>query len=113
MDKIIQIGLRRAYAVLRGYWFLARPETVGVYVAVWNKEELLLIKNPYKNYYRLPGGGIAKNESLAEAAARELREEVGIKCTPTSLERGPAITSKHEWVQYKIVASPCGDILVF
>ncbi len=44
------------------------------------KNEVLIIKSSRHgpNDWQLPQGGIEKNESLAQAAARELKEEVGI-----------------------------------
>lgn len=43
--------------------------------------ELLLIRNTYgrSHLFMLPGGGIERRESPAEAAARELAEETGIR----------------------------------
>ena len=43
--------------------------------------ELLLIRNTYGNrrLFLLPGGGIERGESPAEAAERELEEETGIR----------------------------------
>ncbi len=41
------------------------------------KGEVLLIKSIDGKYWALPGGGMEENESLAEAAERELREETG------------------------------------
>ncbi len=47
------------------------------------KLKLLLIKrgsHPCKNMYALPGGFVDKNETIDEAAMRELKEETGIEC---------------------------------
>ena len=44
-------------------------------------QTILLIKrknNPFKNFYALPGGFLDKNETLHDAAIRELKEETGI-----------------------------------
>jgi 8-oxo-dGTP diphosphatase len=46
-----------------------------------NDDEVLLIQRknpPFANMWALPGGFVDKNESLAEAAKRELHEETGI-----------------------------------
>ena len=57
-----------------------RPKTRGVKTIVLCKNEILLIKNTYGDMlWTLPGGGIKKKENLAEAARREVKEEVGIK----------------------------------
>ena len=47
------------------------------------KLKLLLIKrgnHPCKDMYALPGGFVDKNETIDEAAERELKEETGIEC---------------------------------
>src|SRR5436190_8929090 len=40
---------------------------------------------PYESYWALPGGGIEPDETLEEAAERELREETGV--TDTFIEQ--------------------------
>jgi len=47
-----------------------------------NKLQVLLIKRgrePFKNKWAIPGGFVRMNESLEEAAVRELHEETGVK----------------------------------
>ncbi len=60
-------------------WFFTRPTVFGVYVAVWHSDKLLVIKNSYKKRFTIPCGRIKHGENKAEAAVRELNEEVGIK----------------------------------
>jgi 8-oxo-dGTP pyrophosphatase MutT (NUDIX family) len=57
---------------------LLRPRSQGAYVAVWFNGELLLIRNSYKGVLTLPCGKIEAGEAPDAAAARELREEVGL-----------------------------------
>ena len=54
------------------------------------------------HHWLTPGGGIGPGESVAEAAARELREETGIKVSPDEL--GPVVAySSGEWATRKAV----------
>lgn len=41
--------------------------------------KVLLVRDKGKHHFSLPGGGVRKGESPVDAAARELREEVGLK----------------------------------
>ena len=61
---------------------LLKLKTQGVKVMAFNPaRELLLIRNTYgrRHLFMLPGGGIERGESPADAAARELQEETGIR----------------------------------
>lgn len=68
------------------YWKLAHPETNGALVMLWNRGELLLIRNSYVPHYGLPGGYIRRGETPEAAAVRELGEEIGISANASDLE---------------------------
>lgn len=85
IDGLWRIGLWIAYRLALVYWFLRRPVTRGAYVAVWCREELLIIRNSYKRQVTFPAGGPRHHEPLLECAVRELREEVGIVAEPAQL----------------------------
>ena len=61
----------------------ARP-IVGVGVVVWHRDRVLLVrrgKAPRSGQWSLPGGAQRLGETLAEAARREVEEEVGLEVT--------------------------------
>ncbi|GAB4230054.1 MAG: hypothetical protein Tsb0032_36560 [Kiloniellaceae bacterium] len=50
----------------------------AIMAAVWHDDRLLVVRHAYWRGLTLPGGHVEGAETPAEAAARELREEVGI-----------------------------------
>jgi 8-oxo-dGTP diphosphatase len=53
-----------------------------IFRIIENQQEVLLIKRkkpPYQSMWAFPGGFIEMEETLLESAARELREETGLK----------------------------------
>jgi len=86
MARLHRFGLRVAYRTLLVYWRVWRPRTQGVCVAVWCDGALLLVRHSYKPGYGLPSGGRRRGEVPRDAAARELREEVGIAVSPEVLQ---------------------------
>lgn len=85
MKFVTGILLTIAYRMALVYWRIARPKAYGAFVAVWHEGRVLTIKNSYKPKWSFPGGGVKTTESAIQAAARELREEVGIKVGGDSL----------------------------
>jgi 8-oxo-dGTP pyrophosphatase MutT (NUDIX family) len=85
INALIRAVYRVAHWGLRLLWFIRRPETTGALVAVWHHGRVLLVKNSYRRQLTLPGGYIRPREDRRTAAARELREEVGIQVQPKRL----------------------------
>lgn len=85
LKRLVRPLLVIAYRLALAYWFVFRPDGYGVYVAVWSNERVLIIKNSYLSEWTFPSGGLKAGESAATAAARELREEVGIAVEPEDL----------------------------
>lgn len=85
VDALARTGYRGAYTLARVYWLVRHPRTHGVFVGVWHAGRVLLLQNSYKHQLSMPGGGMERDESPAEAGARELHEEVGLRVDPASL----------------------------
>jgi 8-oxo-dGTP pyrophosphatase MutT (NUDIX family) len=74
-----RLGYRAAYAALRGYWFVARPQTNGVKCVLTDGQKVLLVRHTYgRRDWDLPGGSVKSGESPADTARREMREELGV-----------------------------------
>jgi 8-oxo-dGTP pyrophosphatase MutT (NUDIX family) len=74
-----RLGYRAAYVALRGYWFLARPQTSGVKCVLTDGDRVLLVRHTYgSRAWDLPGGSVKSGESPVDTARREMREELGV-----------------------------------
>jgi 8-oxo-dGTP pyrophosphatase MutT (NUDIX family) len=69
--------IKLAYRLMRVYWFLVRPITMGTRIFLINDDQVVLVKHSYQDAWFLPGGGIKRNESLEQAIRREAAEECG------------------------------------
>lgn len=71
--------------IRRGYWFVFRPKTYGVKTLIQHGDTFLFIKNAYgKKMWSFPGGGVKRGEDPADAAKREVQEEVNINLPAVS-----------------------------
>lgn len=73
--------IQAAYVVRRRVFGWLQLRTRGVKAMLFNDVgEILLIRNSYgdRDVLVLPGGGIGRHEEAADAAAREVMEEVGL-----------------------------------
>ncbi|MCO6451282.1 MAG: NUDIX domain-containing protein [Caldilineales bacterium] len=76
-----------AIFILRIYWRIVRPRTIGVRGILQDDEgRILFVRHSYgKRRWFLPGGGGDGNESADESMVREMREETGLKVEVTRL----------------------------
>jgi 8-oxo-dGTP diphosphatase len=69
-----------------GFRRLTRPRQIGVRVLVPRDDTVLLVRHRGGSRpWSLPGGGVDRGESLAEAARREVREEARLEVAPGHL----------------------------
>jgi 8-oxo-dGTP pyrophosphatase MutT (NUDIX family) len=74
-----RLGYRCAYAVLRVYWFVIRPEASGVKCVLTDGDRVLLVRHTYGHRgWDLPGGSVKRGEAPKAAARREMHEELGL-----------------------------------
>jgi 8-oxo-dGTP pyrophosphatase MutT (NUDIX family) len=81
-DAVVRTAMQGGFRLMKVWWRVRRPTLEGVYVAVWHGERVLVIRNSYQRAYSFPSGRRGRAEPPARAAARELREEVGIEAAP-------------------------------
>lgn len=76
---LLRAGATALHKMLAVGWFFRRPKTYGAHaVALTPEGKLVLVKLWYAPGWRLPGGGRDPSEPPADAAIRELREEIGM-----------------------------------
>jgi 8-oxo-dGTP pyrophosphatase MutT (NUDIX family) len=76
--RVRRAAIRCAYAGLRLYWFIARPNVVGVKCVVTHDDHVLLVRHTYgRRSWDLPGGTVRRRELPIDAARREMSEELG------------------------------------
>lgn len=70
-----RLAFRGHNAVLR----LIRPVTLGVRMMILDGDRVCLVRHGYRPGWFLPGGGVARDETLEQAAVREAWEEAAIE----------------------------------
>jgi ADP-ribose pyrophosphatase YjhB (NUDIX family) len=82
----LPVGARRrvfriGYVFLQVWWFVRRPHTYGVKVVIRRGDDVLLVRHTYgrRAEWDLPGGFINGDEPPADAALREIEEELGVR----------------------------------
>jgi ADP-ribose pyrophosphatase YjhB (NUDIX family) len=81
VDRLWRLG----YRLLRWWWKVRRPTTVGVRVLLLREGQVLLVRHTYQDAWYLPGGGVKRGETLVDAVRREAAEEVGATLGALSL----------------------------
>jgi len=85
--ETLRIAYKVGYLVLRPWWFLTRPHTLGVKAVVRHGDEVLLVRHTYTRQalWDAPGGFLHPGEDPERAVVRELGEELGLRPTATTM----------------------------
>ena len=79
LNRLLRAGATAFHKILVVGWFVRRPRALGAHAIAFTAEgRLVLVKLRYAPGWRLPGGSRDSSESPADAALRELREEIGL-----------------------------------
>jgi 8-oxo-dGTP pyrophosphatase MutT (NUDIX family) len=79
INRVIRAASTAVHKAMSLGWFFRRPKTFGAHaIALTPERRLILVKLRYAPGWRMPGGGRDEDEPAAEAALRELREEIGM-----------------------------------
>lgn len=96
-DRIRNSTYRMMHRALRFSWRVFQPTTMGVKVIARDPAgRIVLVKARYLDAWTLPGGGVHKRETPEAAAARELREETGIRVDANDLRLVGLLSSFNE-----------------
>jgi len=85
-DRAARLGYTAGYRMMRVVWRVFPPRHVGVGVLVWHDGRLLAVRHSYRPGLVIPGGRRDRGEEPADAASRELAEELGIEAPPGAFE---------------------------
>jgi len=81
-QKVVGLLFNWVAEARRIYWHLVGPIIVGVKGIIVNEDgKVLLIRHSYGNrqLWYLPGGGVKKRETAADALRREVKEELNVE----------------------------------
>ena len=77
--SIRRLAYRTAYRGLQTFWFVRRPNKLGVKCLLTDDDQILLVRHTYGRLaWDLPGGAVKRGEPPVEAARREMNEELGL-----------------------------------
>lgn len=100
----VRIG-RLLYPVLLPFIQAVIRRTERVYVAVIYEKQVILVKNWLaRDTWRLPGGGIGKNETPQSAAVREVKEELRLVLSESQLVKISTGVMKTDNLNYQFTS---------
>ena len=109
MRQLFQLAYVIARACRDWYWAVKRPHLYGVRtIVVAPDNSVLLVRHRAGPYaWVLPGGGVGRNENIADAAAREIQEEAGIHIAPSTFTYHGRFEHRH----HDLVVDPIEPVI--
>lgn len=95
------------YLAFKIYCFIFRPVRMGVRVLMFKDNSVWMVRHTYIPGWHLPGGGIKRNETIEQAARREMFEETGARAGELKLLG--VYTSYIQWKTDHSVLFLCTD----
>jgi 8-oxo-dGTP diphosphatase len=94
-DWMFRLIYRYGFRGARLVWRFTQPHHAGALVMLWRAERVVLVRPSYQDVWMAPGGGIEGNENPAQAALREVSEELGLQLAFEQLHL--ALVVEHFW----------------
>jgi ADP-ribose pyrophosphatase YjhB (NUDIX family) len=102
--------IRLLYLGFKIYCFIFRPVRIGVRVMMIQDNKVWLVRHTYVHGWYMPGGGVKRGETLANAARRETLEETGAQLGEINLLG--IYTNFNEWKTDHAIVFICRDFTI-
>lgn len=84
-DRIRHIILTVMFQGARFVFTAIKMPIKGALVAIWDREQILVIRKSYQKGWSVPGGLLRRHETRQQAAVREAFEETGVQISEKDL----------------------------
>jgi 8-oxo-dGTP diphosphatase len=97
VDRAWRMVYWLGYRAAKIWWRIRRPDHHGAMIAVWLDGRILGVQQSYSTRMTWPGGGIGTGEDPADAAQRELHEEIGLEVRAEDLALVMRMSAEYDY----------------
>jgi 8-oxo-dGTP diphosphatase len=97
VDRAWRLVFWLGYRAAKVWWRIRRPDQHGAMIAVWLDGRILGVRQSYSYRLTWPGGGIGPGEDPADAALRELHEEIGLAVRAADLKLVRRMSAEYDY----------------